>query len=154
MRILVLSDSHGDTASCRMAIEKHPEAEVVVHLGDGEEDLDALQQQLERRMVYCVRGNAWGSVTHGSPEKLCLEFEDVRVYLCHGYAEKVKFGLDGLIACAAKEHAQVALYGHTHRQYSTYLKGLHVLNPGSIKQGEYALLDITPAGVVAILQKF
>ncbi|MDR1631013.1 MAG: YfcE family phosphodiesterase [Oscillospiraceae bacterium] len=153
MRILVLADSHGDAFSCRMAIEKHPEAEVVVHLGDGEEDLDALQQQLERHMVYCVRGNTWGSVAHGSPEKLCLELEGTRVYLCHGYAEKVKFGLDGLLAAAGEAGAEVALYGHTHRQYSTYLKGLHVLNPGSIKHGEYALLDITQAGIVAILQK-
>lgn len=38
MRILVLSDSHRDKISLMMAVKLHMEADVVVFLGDGEED--------------------------------------------------------------------------------------------------------------------
>ena len=39
MRILVVSDSHGNDSSLRRAILAQPKAEVVIHLGDGEEEL-------------------------------------------------------------------------------------------------------------------
>ena len=39
MRILVVSDSHGNDANLRRAILAQPTAEVVIHLGDGEEEL-------------------------------------------------------------------------------------------------------------------
>ena len=35
MRILVASDTHGDAASLRRAILAQPQAQVVIHLGDG-----------------------------------------------------------------------------------------------------------------------
>ena len=38
MRILVLSDSHRDKISLMMAVKLHREADVVLFLGDGEED--------------------------------------------------------------------------------------------------------------------
>jgi len=40
MRILVLSDSHGRAGNIYDVIEKHPEAEVIVFLGDGERDFE------------------------------------------------------------------------------------------------------------------
>ena len=42
MRIVVLSDSHSDAASCEAAIRAHPDAEFVIHLGDGADDLEHL----------------------------------------------------------------------------------------------------------------
>ena len=39
MRILVVSDSHGNDGNLRRAILAQPKAEVVIHLGDGEEEL-------------------------------------------------------------------------------------------------------------------
>ena len=43
MRVLVVSDSHGDSISLRRAILAQPKAEVVIHLGDGEVEAQRLK---------------------------------------------------------------------------------------------------------------
>ena len=52
MRILVVSDSHGNGGNLRRAIMAQPNAEVVIHLGDGEEEWPPLG-----KMFLAVRGN-------------------------------------------------------------------------------------------------
>ena len=42
MRILVFSDSHGSTWRMRDALLDHPEADMIIHLGDGERDVENL----------------------------------------------------------------------------------------------------------------
>ena len=37
MRILVVSDTHGDMFTLRKAVLSQPQAEVIIHCGDGEE---------------------------------------------------------------------------------------------------------------------
>ena len=59
MRILVLSDSHRDKISLMMAVKLHREADVVVFLGDGEEDFqcEKTSSLLSLKEVHSVRGN-------------------------------------------------------------------------------------------------
>lgn len=149
MRLLVLSDSHHDAASCLMVLKLHPEAEVIVHLGDGEDDLDELAHLTREKTLVRVRGNcSWGSV---EPERRIVEFGGKRIYCCHGHVEGVKRSLDGLIAAASEANCDIALFGHTHRQELLYLpKPLYLFNPGSIRAGEYGMIDIGKAGVVCI----
>ena len=40
MKILIFSDSHGRSANMLKAIEYHPDAETLLHLGDGTDDLN------------------------------------------------------------------------------------------------------------------
>ena len=40
MRILVVSDTHGNEMNLRRAILSQPKAEIVIHLGDGETEAD------------------------------------------------------------------------------------------------------------------
>ena len=42
MRILVLSDTHGDFSSMLRAIDAQPNAEVIIHCGDGKAQIDTL----------------------------------------------------------------------------------------------------------------
>lgn len=58
MRILVLSDSHRDKISLMMAVKLHREADVVVFLGDGEEDFqcEKMSSLLSLKEVHSVRG--------------------------------------------------------------------------------------------------
>lgn len=55
MRILVLSDSHRDKISLMMAVKLHREADVVVFLGDGEEDFQCEKCRLCYRLKRCIR---------------------------------------------------------------------------------------------------
>ena len=57
MRILVVSDTHGNDSSLRRAILAQPKAEVVIHLGDGEEELLRAKRAFPEKMFLAVRGN-------------------------------------------------------------------------------------------------
>lgn len=63
MRLLVVSDSHGDSYALYRAIQQQPAAQVVIHLGDGENDMEQAMGLCGEKRVICVRGNCdWGSM--------------------------------------------------------------------------------------------
>ena len=63
MRILVLSDTHGDFNRMMKAVTAQPTAEVIIHCGDGEEQVNYLKQTIKDKMIVGVRGNCdWGSM--------------------------------------------------------------------------------------------
>ena len=151
MRILVISDSHGDFYSVKRAIAEQPSARVLFFLGDGERDVDFCENALSGIYVHKVRGNCdFGSTL---PTYAVDEIEGVRIYATHGYVERVKYGTSLLRQYALDNKALIALYGHTHNPDTTYSDGIWLVNPGSIRAGEYAVVDITPKGIMPILMK-
>ena len=140
MRILVISDSHGDAASVERALLRHRDADWLIHLGDGYDDLDTLERYLAHMRRACVRGNCdWGCALS---DHCVLQTGGKRIYCCHGHREGVKGSLDGLIAKASAQRCEIALYGHTHIQRYEFTDGVHVFNPGSIRGGNYGLIEI------------
>lgn len=148
MRILVASDSHGAEYKLRLALEQQPSAEIMFFLGDGERDVDYAGVNIP---VISVRGNCdWGSEL---PARSINWIEDKKIYATHGYAENVKYGLSGLMSAARDAEAHIALYGHTHDPVTEYIDGIWYINPGSIREGSYAVVDITKSGIMPILMK-
>lgn len=148
MRILVLSDSHGDRAGVRLAIKNHPEAKLVLHLGDGNADIKSVMDEFPDREFVCVKGNCdFGS---DLPESEIITLAGKRIYVTHGYLERVKYGTDLLLATALENGADIALYGHTHVQKTDYEAGVHIFNPGSVRNGNYGLVDIVSGGIICI----
>lgn len=152
MRILVLSDSHGDVPSLRMAINNEPEADVIVFLGDGINDFEACQQQIHHRPSVAVKGNC---DSYFSPyQKTVTEiFDGKNVYCTHGDKEQVKLGLEQLKLKASFSGFDIVLFGHTHTPYSEYDKGIFFLNPGSVRENSYGIVDITPQGIMCFHKK-
>jgi len=153
MRILVLSDSHGDDSALRRAVLAQPKAEVVIHLGDGEAEFQRARTSFPEKMFLQVRGNCdWGS---SLPVTGVFETDGVRVFYTHGHAYGVKSGLYNAVCAAREQGAQVLLYGHTHNAFTDYDDGLHILNPGSLSgwRASYGTLDITPQGIVTNVVK-
>lgn len=151
MRILVVSDSHGDVLSLRLAIEAQAKARMIIHLGDGERDMDAVSHLLEGMKVVQVRGNTDFGVF--SPNSCIETVEGKRLYCTHGDRENVKGGTGELKKIARDKEADIVLFGHTHVPASEYDDGLYLFNPGSIRQGQYGVVDITKAGIVCIHMK-
>lgn len=148
MRILVFSDSHGNSHRIREAILSNPTADTVIHLGDGERDLDELQPILGGKRLVCVCGNCdYGSMLRDNET---LNIGSVRILCTHGHREGVKYGTDSLIDKAKRLGARIVLYGHTHEPVTDYDDGLYVMNPGSIREGCYGAIDITAAGIVCL----
>ncbi len=148
MRILVVSDSHGDEYKLRKAIEQQPTAQYMFFLGDGERDVECLFVPMP---VIKVRGNCdWGSQL---PAYSVDEIQNVKIYSTHGYAENVKYGNSLLRQRAKEQGAHIALYGHTHYPVTEYVDSVWYINPGSIREGNYAVVDITQSGIMPILMK-
>ena len=151
MRILVVSDSHGDVFGLRCAIEAQPTASVLIHLGDGERDMDAVSGAAGNIKVIRVKGNA--DYSTDIPYNCVEIIEGKRIYCTHGQWEKVKYG-DYELICAAKDAgADLVLFGHTHTPAKDYIDGIYLFNPGSIRDGNYGVIDITKAGIVCIHMK-
>lgn len=147
----MISDSHGDSYNLKRAIAEQPSAQVLFYLGDGEHDLDSYLPSRPDLYIHKVRGNCdFGS---SLPKYVIDEIEGVRVYATHGYVEQVKYGTTVLAQYARDNKAVIALYGHTHNPVTAYYDGIWLINPGSIRMGEYAVVDITPGGIMPILMK-
>lgn len=148
MRVLVLSDSHGDVYKLRRAIDSQPTAGLIVFLGDGEYDIDSVECRVP---IIKVRGNCdFGSCL---PLNFIDEVCGKRIYCTHGFKESVKYTRENLINVAQSHGAHIALYGHTHVPVTDYVDGLYLVNPGSVRDGSYAVIDVTEGGIMPILMK-
>lgn len=151
MRILVLSDSHRDEFSLKLAIKNQPSADVVVFLGDGEGDFDECKNLIRTPRIYAVRGNNdWYSTL---PASQIIEVNGVRVYITHGHGESVKYGSQMLHDTVKEHDCVLGLYGHTHVPKYEYKDGIHLFCPGAIYHEEYGVVDITDKGIMCINMK-
>ena len=145
MKILVLSDSHGDRWRLLKAVDAQPSAKYIIHLGDGARDMAGLEN-LPGRITLQVRGNCdFGSPL---PANALAEAQGVRIFCSHGHTEHVKYGLQVLCDKARAQAARIALYGHTHEPVTAVLDGLYLMNPGSIRAGSYGMIDLEPGGIL------
>lgn len=151
MRILVFSDSHGSSYRMRDAIMNHPEADMIIHLGDGERDVEAVADVIGSKRVVQVCGNC--DFYSQLPANEIITANGIKIFCSHGHTELVKHGTGAFIAKAKNIGARIALYGHTHESVTDYVDGLHIMNPGSIRSGEYGAVDITPQGIMLLKMK-
>lgn len=148
MRILVFSDSHGSKRNIERAIANQPEANIVIHLGDGADDVLDLEFIHQDKQFYQVAGNCdWSSPLPLEGE---LKVAQKTIFFTHGHGYKVKTDLQHIKLEARKRNADLVLFGHTHLPITEYDNGLYLLNPGSAQSpnGTYGIVDITPSGIV------
>lgn len=157
MRILVISDTHQNVDSLRRVLLAQPTAEVVIHLGDGEDDVALLKPSFPDKTFLQVRGNCdFGS---NLPYNGTYTAEGVTIFYTHGHLFSVKNGLELAMSAAREQKAKVLLFGHTHHALTDYEDGMHIMNPGSAGLGSpsdvlsYGTLDITPQGIVTNIVK-
>ena len=128
MRILVLSDSHGNVDNMARAVELTA-PDRVLHLGDCQRDLTALRARFPALPMEGVPGNCdYGSCDQ--PERL-IELGGVRILMLHGHTRGVKSDVMRAVWAARECGAQVLLFGHTHRPLVDNDGALLVLNPGA-----------------------
>lgn len=146
MRILVVSDTHGDLFSLQKAVRAQPSAEIIVHCGDGDEQVQYLKNNFKDKMIVGVRGNCdWCSTL---PSKEILSVCGKKIFITHGHLYNAKLGLYTIMCAAREEKADILLFGHTHQAMTYYEDGLHMLNPGSCHGygASYGFIDITDKG--------
>lgn len=132
-KILVMSDTHGDTTLAEKALRTNPDVDIVIHLGDYCKDVNRLQQLYPDIRFEYVYGNCDFMIGNVPVEKL-IEVEGQRIFLTHGHRYSVKWGIEKLQDKAHNDNIQLLLFGHTHMQQLTYGPGHIILNPGSISE--------------------
>lgn len=125
----IMSDSHGDLAAVRRAVEAVGAVDLWLHAGDCSADVAFLSSCAGVRAVG-VAGNCDGLAAR-VPKEEYLDLEGVRVFLTHGHAFGVKSGTDELVDWARRMDAGVAVYGHTHIPEVSQQGALWIVNPGS-----------------------
>ena len=104
---------------------------------------------LREKMFLQVRGNCdWGSTL---PKEELVPLGGKRIFALHGHTRLVKYGLQDLVSEAKARKADVAIYGHTHVARVDYIDGIYFMCPGSVRGGDYGMIDITDKGEIACL---
>ncbi len=139
MKVLVLSDSHGNSE--RMVdLFKEGGYRAVIFLGDVVRDADVLARYTGAYPVYRVKGNC--DMFESAPDEQIIDIEGRLVFIAHGHNYHVKSGYGAFINAALAKGVDVALCGHTHVQHYERVGEVIVANPGSVASGHYGVLTV------------
>lgn len=154
MRIIVMSDTHGNKNAIESVFLRNSDADMFIHLGDGERELDSfiMEHPEMAEKIHHVAGNCdWGSL---SPGFLILPVNGHKILASHGHIYAVKNGIEIIKRTAKENGCDIVLYGHTHVRYNKFEDGLYIMNPGSGniphdgKAPSFGHIDISNAGIV------
>ncbi len=148
IKLLILSDSHGDTGTMLDVVEREKPDEII-HLGDCFSDAESLSYAYPDVPVCMVPGNCDFSLR--APDKLTLERMGHTILLAHGHQWRVKSGPALALEAGWEAAADCVLYGHTHVAECWQEQGMWVINPGSVggrhAPATYGLLFLTEDGM-------
>ena len=154
LRIMVLSDSHGNAFALRRAILAQKEAEHIFFLGDCLRDIEALFEEFPHRKFHTVCGNC--DYESFVPSTAMENLNGTLIFYSHGHPYFVKQSPVPFLQAAEKRNANIALFGHTHSSLIKYENGVWLVNPGSVslpREGKpsYAVIDIEENGIMPII---
>ena len=164
MKLVVISDIHGRADLLDRIMLIHGDRDGTLFLGDGTRDIGVARLTVGGRLFAGVRGNCdpvfAKSQEYDYDEELLLNIGEYTVIMMHGHAHGVKSGIERAVAYAAGRRADILLYGHTHAPAEIYYpegselggirlqKPMWVMNPGSLADGSYGLLQIKGKNVL------
>ena len=128
MKLLVMSDTHGDAEVIKQVKGYHKDADKMIHCGDSELPYDhPAMQDLER-----VKGNC--DHDRNYLEEIIFKVGDERVYVTHGHLYDVKQSPMKLVYRAKELGANIVCFGHSHVLGAEYIDDIFFVNPGSLKK--------------------
>lgn len=117
MKIIVISDSHGEYSLIEKILEKENDATYFIHCGD----FEILSYFLNRFII--VKGNC---DYENIPREINIEIENKKIHIEHGNnldQEKI-----------INNNYDICLSGHTHKKNAQKIENTLFLNPGSLSQ--------------------
>lgn len=133
MKIVVISDTHGDLESIYKVIDDNIDAELFIHAGDS----CVLPHQIP--LFRIVKGNCDLGLDY--PNELTIKTEYGDIYVTHGHT---LYSISPYLI--ESKNAKVFIFGHTHKKYFEKINESYVLNPGSLvkprdgSKGTYAII--------------
>jgi uncharacterized protein len=139
MKILIVSDIHGDVEAFEHIVKNEP-VDHIVSLGDSECSAQTLNS-----VDTIIHGNALMDFGQAVAVKT---FKSLKVVMTHGHLAHVHRGDEGLIKLLKDHQAHLIMHGHTHVARFEYHPPYYLLNPGAIFgprgswPSSYALLTV------------
>jgi len=130
MKILVISDTHGNFAEIRKVLSRENDADAIIHCGDIEGDEQNLKKLAGNRILKMVSGNCDFFTLLKSDE--CFTLCGHTFFLTHGHQYGISMGCEYLLEEGISRGADMVLFGHTHRPTLIQHKDIMALNPGSL----------------------
>ncbi len=136
MKILVVSDTHGNEEILKQLKLKHYDVDYFLHLGDSclpKSKIDG---------YATVKGNC---DFENYPIKLDFKINEVTIHMEHG--DGFLFGFDPNKYISSL-NTNIFLFGHTHQKLATKVGETFVFNPGSAtrprdsKKGSYLIIQL------------
>lgn len=151
MRMLILSDSHGDLSTLEYILKRERSADLIIHLGDFADDMNLFYEYTQTKGLLLCKGNC---DINGAdfPLQHIFQAENKNVFCCHGHRYGVKNGLSSLYFAAREQKADIALFGHTHSPFLDTESEVILLNPGAARNGDYATIEIIGNGIKPLLK--
>lgn len=150
MKVLIVSDTHGNHRNLDKILEVAGKIDMFIHLGDvegGEEYLDAVLD-CEKHMV---RGNNDFFSDLPKEEEFCIG--NYKVFITHGHGYYVSLDSEYIKEEGKSREADIVMFGHTHKPFFYKDEEIIVLNPGSVsyprqegRKGSYMIMESDDKG--------
>lgn len=140
-KLVVISDTHHDVGRLERLLPIINAADYLVYCGDGLRDLLYVRGRITVPIV-AVRGN---NDLYSFPDGVFTDMASVsfgrtKALVTHGHNFGVRHDLTRLLGIAITKGCKLVFFGHTHAYYDRIEKGVHLINPGALCNGSYAIV--------------
>ena len=147
MKVLVVSDTHGQHRNLIKVIEEVGMIDMFIHLGDVEGG-ELFLENLVSCEKHIIKGN--NDFFSDLPREEEFYIGAKKVFITHGHNYYVSLNYDMIKDEGRHRGDDIVMFGHTHKPYLEQSEDLLLLNPGSIsfprqagKLPSYAVLEVS-----------
>lgn len=150
MRVLIVSDTHGKHWNLDRALAEAGSINMFIHLGDVE-GREAYLNAVVDCEKHIVRGN--NDFFSDLPREEEFYIGPRKAFISHGHNYYVSLDPEQIREEGRARHADIVMFGHTHRPFLDEESDITLLNPGSLsyprqegRKGSYMILEMDESG--------
>ncbi len=142
MKILILSDSHGNMPVLKKILAKEMPCDYIIHCGDGVDDVRHCDTRNAATLL--VAGNMDIGKTNGYARRIITSVGGFKLFITHGDIQRAHQDYVELCEEGRQNMCVAVIFGHTHRPFIG-LENPMLFNPGAALNGLYGLAIIDDA---------
>jgi len=142
-KICLISDSHGYKNRVESLVYEN-DYDYIFFMGDGLRDFE----DIDLNNIKKVSGNC--DLFNFEAITMFVNINKNKIMITHGHEYKAKLSKALMLKTAKENNCNIVCFGHTHKQFCEYIDDILFVNPGALKNGEYALLTINDDGTKSV----
>ncbi|MBR5973980.1 MAG: YfcE family phosphodiesterase [Clostridiales bacterium] len=155
-KYFVCSDIHGAESRLEIYLMANENIDTVIVCGDLEMEVYDVEEIIRRYTsrsidIRMVRGNcdAYFSSFSKVPDQITVTLSPKhKAMVTHGHLYHANQDL--MTYVAQENECDIVIYGHTHRPLDKEEYGIRFLNPGSVRDGSYMIIETDENGDIEV----